>query len=54
MGWHATVQADDVNGALAILVTGAPATTVRWVAVVRTAEVSEQAAPCGPPGADLG
>ena len=34
------VEADDANDALVVKVTGAGATAVRWVAVVRTAEVS--------------
>jgi len=39
--WNVTVQADDGNDALLIQVTGANLTTIRWVAVVRTAEVAE-------------
>jgi len=37
--WDATVAADNANDALVIRVTGAAATTIRWVATVRTAEV---------------
>jgi hypothetical protein len=39
--WDATVAADNPNDALSIIVTGAAGTIIRWVAVVRTAEVSE-------------
>ena len=39
-GWDATVEADDVNGALAIKVTGTAGITIRWVATVRTTEVT--------------
>jgi hypothetical protein len=38
--WDVTVVADDANDALVIEVTGAAAETTRWVATVRTAEVS--------------
>jgi hypothetical protein len=41
MLWDATVVADNANDALAIKVTGVASTLVRWVAVVRTAEVAE-------------
>jgi len=39
-GWDVAVEADDNNDALVIKVTGAAATTIRWVATVRTAEVA--------------
>jgi hypothetical protein len=39
--WDANVTADNGNDALVITVTGAAATTIRWVAVVRTVEVSQ-------------
>jgi hypothetical protein len=38
--WDATVLADNANDALVIQVTGAAADTVRWVAKVRTVEVT--------------
>jgi len=38
--WDVSVVADDTNDALAIQVTGAASTTIRWVATVRTVEVS--------------
>lgn len=38
--WAVTVTADITNGALAITVTGAAATTIRWVANVETTEVT--------------
>jgi hypothetical protein len=38
--WDASVVADDTNDALAIHVTGAVGTAIRWVATVRTAEVA--------------
>lgn len=38
--WDATLVADDTNDALEVRVTGAAATTIRWVASVRTVEVS--------------
>ena len=38
--WDVAVVADDANDALVILVTGAAAEETRWVATVRTAEVS--------------
>lgn len=38
--WDADVVADNGNDALVIQVTGAAATTIRWVATVHTAEVS--------------
>jgi hypothetical protein len=41
LGWSVATVADVANAALAIKVTGAAATTNRWVAVVRTAEVSQ-------------
>jgi hypothetical protein len=41
IGWDVTVQADDPSDALVIRVTGAASTTIRWVAVVRTAEVAQ-------------
>ncbi len=37
--WNATAVADNINDALAIRVTGVAATTIRWVATVRTTEV---------------
>jgi hypothetical protein len=39
--WDATVEANDTLDALVIKVTGAAAILVRWVAVVRKAEVAE-------------
>ncbi len=39
-GADVVIEADDTNDALVIKVTGAAATTLRWVATVRTAEVS--------------
>jgi hypothetical protein len=39
--WDVTVEADNTNDALAIKVTGAAATSIRWVAVVRTAEAAQ-------------
>ncbi|MBI2567734.1 MAG: DUF11 domain-containing protein [Candidatus Schekmanbacteria bacterium] len=38
--WSAALSADDANDALVITVTGAAATTIRWVAHVTTAEVT--------------
>jgi hypothetical protein len=38
--WAATVEADDVNNTLVIKVTGSAGATVRWVASVRTVEVT--------------
>lgn len=38
-GWDVTASADDTNEALAIQVTGAAATTIRWVATVHLTEV---------------
>ncbi len=38
--WDANAVADDTNDALQIRVTGAAGTTIRWVATVRTVEVS--------------
>ena len=35
----ATAQADTTNGALLIRVTGAAATTIKWVARIRAVEV---------------
>jgi hypothetical protein len=40
-GWDVTVQAPPGAGVLAVRVTGAAATTIRWVASVRTAEVAQ-------------
>jgi len=37
--WMVSAQADNADGALAIKVTGAAATTIRWVATVRAAEL---------------
>jgi hypothetical protein len=37
--WTVTAQADNADGALAIKVTGAAATTIRWVATVRATEL---------------
>lgn len=37
--WDANIVADTTNGALQITVTGVAATTIDWVAVVKTAEV---------------
>jgi hypothetical protein len=39
VSWDAQVVADDTNDALVIQVQGAAATTIRWVASVRTVEV---------------
>jgi hypothetical protein len=39
--WDVDVIADDTNDALVIEVTGSNATTIRWVAMVRTVEVSQ-------------
>ncbi len=39
--WDVTVLAGAPDAALVIMVTGAAATTIRWVAVVRTAEVAQ-------------
>jgi hypothetical protein len=39
--WDATVVADNATDALSVRVTGVASTTIRWVAVVRTAEVTE-------------
>jgi hypothetical protein len=39
-GWDATAEADDTYKALSIKVTGAAATTIRWVAAVYTTEVT--------------
>jgi hypothetical protein len=39
--WTVAAQADNTNKALAIKVTGAASTTIRWVASVRTTEVSQ-------------
>lgn len=41
VSWVVDTQADDVNNALNILVTGAAGKTIRWTAVVKTIEVSE-------------
>jgi hypothetical protein len=38
--WDVTVSADTTNGALRVQVTGEAAKTIRWVAVVQTAEVT--------------
>ena len=38
--WDVAVAADDANDALEVKVTGAAATTIRWVASVRTVEVA--------------
>jgi hypothetical protein len=38
--WDATVVADDANDALVVKVAGTAATTIRWVASVRTVEVT--------------
>jgi hypothetical protein len=40
IAWEVTVAADDTNDALIILVLGSPNTNIRWVATVRTVEVS--------------
>ena len=37
--WDLTVEADDPNNALVLEATGVAATTIRWVAMVQTAEV---------------
>ena len=39
-GWNCVPTADTTNGGLAITVTGAAATNIRWVAVVNTSEVT--------------
>ena len=39
-GWTLALSADTTNGALAITATGAAATNIRWVATVRTSEVT--------------
>jgi hypothetical protein len=39
--WDVDVIAEDTNDALVIQVTGSNATTIRWVAMVRTVEVSQ-------------
>ena len=38
--WDATLEADNAKEALVVRVTGAAATTIRWVATVRTVEVT--------------
>jgi len=38
-GWSVAVSADTTNGALAVTVTGAAATNIRWVATAQTSEV---------------
>ncbi len=38
--WDATAAADNANDALVVRVTGAAATTIRWIATVRTVEVT--------------
>jgi len=38
--WTVSIEADDINEALIILVTGKAGSNIRWVAIVRTAEVS--------------
>ncbi|MGQ0604067.1 MAG: hypothetical protein ACT4QE_20490 [Anaerolineales bacterium] len=40
IAWEVTVAADDANDALIINVLGSPNTNIRWVATVRTVEVS--------------
>jgi hypothetical protein len=40
VGWNIALTADTVNGGLAITVTGAAATNIRWVATVNTSEVT--------------
>ena len=39
-GWTAAVSADTTNGALAVTVTGAASTNIRWVATAQTSEVT--------------
>lgn len=39
-GWGMSLSADTTNGGLAITVTGAAATNIRWVATVHTSEVT--------------
>lgn len=39
-GWNCVLSADTTNGGLAITVTGAAATNIRWVATVQTTEVT--------------
>lgn len=39
-GWTLALSADTTNGSLAITVTGAAATNIRWVATIDTAEVT--------------
>ena len=38
--WEVTVAADDATDSLSVVATGEAATTIRWVAAVRTAEVA--------------
>lgn len=39
-GWSIAITADTTNGGLAITVTGANATNIRWVATIKTSEVT--------------
>ena len=39
-GWSIAVTADTTNGGLAITVTGQASTTIRWVAQIRTTEMT--------------
>lgn len=39
-GWTVAVTADTTNGAIAVTVTGAAATTIRWVAKIETTEMT--------------
>jgi hypothetical protein len=39
-GWDCDVSADTTNGGLAVTVTGAASTNIRWVATVHTSEVT--------------
>jgi hypothetical protein len=38
--WNLTATADVTNGALAITATGQAATTIQWVAQIRTTEMT--------------
>ena len=39
-GWSIALSADTTNGGLAVTVTGAASTNIRWVATVHTSEVT--------------
>jgi len=38
--WSITLTTDTTNGGLAVTVTGAASTTIRWVAKIETTEVT--------------